>query len=286
MPLITAIVVDETNTRVPDVLIRAVDENGVFLQSGTTEENGKVLLLVPQNTAVFYLAKTGYSFDKHKADLVEGAEYEFSGISSALLPASDPTRCRVQGEIETASGEPINWLFRFTGTSSVNQKGNTLVTQDIEVPVRQGKIDVELSRGQAYFVRPLPFPTLGEGTNSAIVYIPDRQGAHLLDVLAPVAETATFDTNALTISVLESKTTQIAISLTDGRVLTDDLISFITIESSDESVVVASLLQSTALITALGSGTATLTIKSSSGPTIYYRVEDPKVLDTIQITVP
>ena len=67
--------------------------------------------------------------------------------------------------------------------------------------------------------------------------------------------------------------------------LTDDILDYVSIESSDETIAVASLTLTGALISGIGVGNTTITIRSNSGLTPYYRVAEPVVLSTLTVTV-
>lgn len=264
---------------VDGVLVRVFNEAGaVFIAQGYTGDagTGKVEFSLDGSlTGTRYrirLSKTGVAFDGSLGDQSKSPQYIDIYSPAAGSPtgtndfdiygdvfhhpsSSDPRLCRCSGYVVYPNGNPVtNAVLELTNLfTPIIADSNRIVTGGrLEVVAdSDGYLEVDLYREGEYSAI---ISSLSDETRH--IYIPDRNGWNLADILFPVVAQVTYDVPTLTLAVGGEGDVVPTITYSDTREA-DDLTDVEWV-SSDEAVATVISAGDHIVVTGVAAGSATV----------------------------
>lgn len=289
--------VDQTAaTAVAAVQVRLYSSDGTtFVTYGTTDSSGEVALDVPDATYWVRFFKTGYAFPSRRSVTVDATAANNTFDTEAenletLPPSAASNLCRVSGYAVDAGGQPRKGAtFQFMLAHSRHIVSGRPITAS-KVICRSdeyGYAEVELIQGAFYDV-------VVEGLDDQVfvAQIPELGYAKLTEIIWPYPARVTLSSAAVSVAVDADAEVTVALVLSSGVVmpLPSDAAAgasgfSLSASSSDTDVATVALSGTTATITGVASGSATISFEAVGG----YEERFPEVtvsLDSIAVTVP
>ena len=186
------------------VVVHVYSEDGItFVTEGDTDENGKVVFLLPDLTNYWVrFFKWEYGFQTRLRIQVDGeATYGVVGVDLVARPPSTvPELCRASGTVVNVSGQPCgSAMFRFDATRLPDVvAGRAIVSSSVTVwSDNWGYVEVELVQGGVYDVT-----VTGHEDTPYRIKVPDTQSVNISDLVWPFVAELVYDVpNPLNISV-------------------------------------------------------------------------------------
>lgn len=269
--------VDQTGTTpVPEAQVRLYSEDGtVFVTTGDTDENGELVLDVPDATYWVRFFKTGYSFPSKRFVIVDAGavtnEFDIeAGNLEQLPPSTADNLCRVSGYAVDAAGQPRRAAtYQFMLPAWRHIVGNRAITaaKVIAQTDEYGYLEVELIQGAFYEV-------VVEGMDDQVFVcqVPESQAANVTEVVWPYPARIESESASLALTAGDEETVELSLVLSSGVVLpypTDappgaphfDLKA--TSSDTDVVTVAYSLRTQTLTVNAVAAGSATISFTAS-----------------------
>jgi hypothetical protein len=286
-------VFDDSGSPVDDVSVGIYTTAGAPIMSAVSDVDGVVLLVTNEASVALRFSKEGYSFsDTLNIEPVEAASYEVTAEELDIVPPVDANLCRVFGTIVDPLGLalPNSWVFKLIRTGLIGDAHSDAITTGVsKVKHIDGFVMFDVVRGSQYTFGPLPISRYGsdevEDMTNALVNIPNKSTAKLINLIAPIGESLVSELNAVTVPANAQVTLSLELTLTDGTPC-QNVGDYIEVESSSGSVQV-DLLSDAVKLTWLSQGNATVSfvanrsLSALSGT--FYRPSSPKTLLSIEV---
>jgi hypothetical protein len=304
---------------VEDVQIRVFDDADTFLTEGLTDSNGELKLVLdgsasPGTEYILRLHKAGvefpagvtqrilvldplgptesniFDFLAHIQEIPESLDADMCLLSGYLVDAalcplrSAQLRFHLKEEYPSVTISGLPYLSSPTLVRSYIIASEVTVTTDEE-----GYVEVSLPREAVFDFSIHGSENIGPSPLSTI-YIPDRAGIDIKDVLFPYIQTVTYSESSVAIAVGESVEIEITGQASNLQPLTAlDLTCLLEFTSGDETVATLSVTaEGNLLVTGVASGSTTLAVARREGtyaprrPEIDDIIKDP---DPLNVTV-
>lgn len=288
---------DENDDPLVGVLVRFFDNADNFITQQLTALVGSEayaeVTLDGDSTPIEYtirLSKVGVSFDGTLGDDSKTPQeisvyspaslsptgtnnFEVQGQAYSRPAATDPRICRCSGYFVDHRGQPLkNLEMHFIalclndGQSPwnpliVDGKG-VLSTKIYAKTDSRGYMEIDLFRTGIYQVL-----VQGIETSNRVVKVPDAPGVNIVDLLFPVVEEVTFETNPLTVPLSTYVDLDVTVIATDGQELLlsgSDVI----FESQNLGVAVVQIVDNKLRVMGSGVGTTTVTARRADTSTV------------------
>jgi len=289
--------VDQTAaTAVESAQVRLYSSDGTaFITYGTTDSAGEVALDVPDATYWVRFFKTGYAFPSKRSVVVDAAAanntFDTEAENLEILPPSSASNlCRVSGYVVGAGGQPRKGAtFQFMLTHLRHIVSGRPITAS-KVTCRSdeyGYTEVELIQGAFYDV-------VVEGLDDQVfvAQVPELGYAKLTEVIWPYPARVTLSSATVSVAAAAEEDVTVTLVLSSGVVMplpsdaAAGAVGFsLAASSSDTDVATVVLDGTTATITGVASGSATISFTAAGS----YEERFPEIsvsLDSIAVTVP
>lgn len=316
--LVTISVRDPDEVPVEGVRIRIFSATGVFLTELLTDSGGDATVVLegsasPGTTYIIRMYKVGWTFTNGAVQLIYVLDpvvlpntniFDIEAATATIPESSNPEMCMLSGYLTDVAGRPMKETtlrftpildeptakvsgFNFPGDPTIIDR-NQLFDEAVATTDSTGYLEIPLPRRSIQIVNHHGY-ILPSVPSYAHVYIPDRAGARLEDVLFPYV--ASVDYGEASVSVEAGTTEEIDIALTGcndqeitGFQPIDVLVEFV---SSDTAVATVELTTEGKLsITGVGVGSATITASRIAGTNAPRRPDIPDLITpTLPVTV-
>lgn len=267
MPAFITLVVDSDANPIVGAVVGLFTDQGVFVTSDITGDDGRVPLVAPDQLLALRVSKPGYVFARNVyMRPVDGASFTVVG-TAVSLPATDPARCVVYATFEDPLGRELKALP--LKVSVIGRVGGppaeTLTSSTADVPMFGGRVRMELRRGWTYKIGPLPLTDVDDNAPNfefMTFNVPDAPSANLLDLIAPYA-VELVDLPLVLVSAGEDVSLPLSVKLIDGSIATYAK-DYIAVEVADPATATASISINHVNVSPLAKGNTTLIFTTRS----------------------
>lgn len=289
---------DPVPAPVEGLLVQFYDTDAVFQTSGTTDDDGEVVVSLPVEfyDVLFYKAGVSILPSQPLRIEIEDAdphEFEVEAHVRSLPESTNPDRCKVSGYILGVGGGRYKTSVTFRPTKCLIVTMSNVVAMGAHIEVfsnDDGYFEFELLRDTSYvatFV--VPRTLFGEDPGKLSCMTPDGPAVELHAFLFPVPVDMDFSATTLALVAGADQDDSIEYTLTynDGseRATLSTPWGGVDVTNSDGDVIDVAVHDGKLIITPLAAGEATITSTRTIPSTVDYDPLPDYVTESIVVTV-